>query len=178
MRNTFGNFDVEQFWEASEYARTEYVGSPLSDEQLASVERELGYKLPDSYVELMKRQNGGIPRKTNHRTAEETSWSDDHIAIAGIFSIGRERPNSLCGEFGSPFWIDMWEYPAIGVYFADCPSAGHDMVCLDYRECGPSGEPRVVHVDQEWDYKITFVAESFEAFVRGLEADEAFEEDI
>jgi len=31
-------------------------------------------------------------------------------------------------------------------------------------------------VDQEWDYKITFVAESFEAFVRGLEGEEAFEE--
>ncbi len=95
----------------------------------------------------------------------------------GIFSIGHDKPCSLCGDFGSQFWIDIWDYPAIGVYFADCPSAGHDMLCLDYRECGPEGEPCVVHVDQEWDYKITFVAESFEAFIRGLEAAEAFEEE-
>jgi hypothetical protein len=49
------------------------------------------------------------------------------------------------------------------------------MVCLDYRECGPQGEPSVVHVDQELDYKITFVASSFDAFIRGLEDDEAFD---
>jgi hypothetical protein len=49
------------------------------------------------------------------------------------------------------------------------------MLCLDYRECGPSGEPRVVHIDQEFDYKVTCVAENFESFIRGLEGDDAFE---
>jgi hypothetical protein len=57
---------------------------------------------------------------------------------------------------------------------SDCPSAGHDMLCLDYRACGPNGEPQVVHVGQEWDYQITFAAETFEAFIRGLESSEAF----
>ena len=71
--------------------------------------------------------------------------------------------------------IEEWEYPPIGVYFADCPSGGHDMLCLDYRACGPEGEPQVVHVDQEWDYKVTLVAENFEAFIHGLESDEAFD---
>ena len=51
------------------------------------------------------------------------------------------------------------------------------MVCLDYRACGPKGEPQVVHIDQEWDYKIVFVAESFEAFIRCLEDDSAFDGD-
>jgi SMI1-KNR4 cell-wall len=174
MAKVFGDFEIDHFWEPSEYAKKEYVGGPLSDEQVAAVEREIGYKLPASYVELMRYQNGGIPKKTSHRTAEPTSWANDHIAIYGIFSIGRDKPHSLCGGMGSQFWIDEWGYPAIGIYFADCPSAGHDMVCLDYRECGPSGEPRVIHVDQECSYKITFVAESFEAFIRGLESDEAF----
>jgi hypothetical protein len=50
------------------------------------------------------------------------------------------------------------------------------MLCLDYRECGVDGEPRVVHIDQELDYKITVVAPNFESFVRGLEGDEAFDE--
>jgi hypothetical protein len=47
---------------------------------------------------------------------------------------------------------------------------------LDYRACGPQGEPAVVHVDQEDDYRITPLAPSFEAFVRGLVPESAFEE--
>jgi hypothetical protein len=49
------------------------------------------------------------------------------------------------------------------------------MICLDYRDCGVLGEPQVVHVDQEFDYKITFVADNFESFIRGLVGDEEFE---
>jgi hypothetical protein len=103
-----------------------------------------------------------------------TSWSKDHIAITWIFSIGATKSHSLCDSLGSQFWIDEWGYPAIGVYFADCPSAGHDMLCLDYRACGPHGEPRVVHIDQEIDYRITVVAESFAAFLNGREDCDAF----
>lgn len=176
MTTVFGDFDISAFWDQCEYAEREYVGDLLTDENVVSVERKLGYVLPKAYIELMKCQNGGMPKKTNHRTKERTSWAEDHIAITGIFAIGSTKPHSLCGRFGSRFWIDEWGYPPIGVYFADCPSAGHDMVCLDYRKCGPTGEPQVVHVDQEFDYKITFVAQSFESFIRGLEGDEAFEE--
>jgi hypothetical protein len=177
MSNAFANFDIEHFWKQSEYADKEYVGLPVTKSLVAAVERELGYKLPASYVELMNHQNGGIPRRTNHRTKEPTSWASDHIAITGIYSIGSEKPCSLCGQFGSKFWASEWGYPAIGVYFADCPSAGHDMICLDYRQCGPTGEPQVVHVAQARDYKVTFVAETFESFIRNLEDDEAFGEE-
>jgi hypothetical protein len=59
-------------------------------------------------------------------------------------------------------------YPDIGIYVCDCPSAGHDMVYLDYRKNGKDGEPEVVHIDQELDYSITFLAENFESFIRGL----------
>ena len=134
-----------------------------------SIEDELGYKLPRAYIELMKSQNGGIPMKTEHKTKEATSWAEDHIAISGIFGIDRSMPSSLCGDTGSKFWIDEWGCPSIGVYFCDCPSAGHDMICMDYRNCGPQGEPQVVHVDQERDYKITFIANNFESFIHGLE---------
>jgi hypothetical protein len=168
----FGDFDISDFWEQSEYANEEYVGEPLTDKLVKIVEHKLGYKLPKAYIELMKRQNGGIPKRTNHRTTTPTSWAKDHIAINGIFGINKSKRYSLGGCAGSQFWIDHWDYPPIGVYFCDCPSAGHDMVCLDYRKCGTQGEPQVVYVDQEADYEITFVAENFEDFIRGLEDDD------
>ena len=169
------DLDLKSFWKASAYARQVYVDEPVTPELVARVEAQLGYRLPPAYAALMKHQNGGIPRCKNHRTAEATSWAPDHVAVSGIFAIGSTRPYSLCGEFSSKFWASEWGYPAIGVYFANCPSAGHDMLCLDYRDCGPEGEPCVVHVDQARDFKITLVAASFESFVRGLEADEAFD---
>ena len=165
-------FDTD-FWEQSDYAYRTYVDAPLTDGVLAQIEKELGYKLPAAYVEMSRRQNGGIPVNRNYRMSEPTSWAPDHIAIEAIFSIGKTKHGSLCGEGGIKL-AETWGYPPIGVYFADTPSAGHEMICLDYRECGPLGEPTVVHVDQECDYKITLVARSFDEFVNGLEPDEAF----
>lgn len=162
MLTFFADFDLTDFWEQSEYAATNYVSEPLTDELIGSVEQELGYKLPAAYVELMGNQNGGIPKNTAFPTAERTSWAEDHAAIHGILGIGRKKTYSLCGDLGSRFMIDEWGYPEIGVYFGDCPSAGHDMICLDYRKNGKNGEPQVAHVDQEEDYRITFLAENFE----------------
>ncbi|TOF94568.1 SMI1/KNR4 family protein, partial [Vibrio parahaemolyticus] len=81
-----------------------------------------------------------------------------------------------CGDLGSQFMMQEWGYPNIGIYFGDCPSAGHDMLCLDYRGCGPNGEPVVVHVDEENDYEITHLANSFEEFVKGLVNKSQFED--
>ena len=173
----FEGFDLTNFWDDNWYALKEYVSDPPSDELIASVEEELGYKLPAAYIWLMKQHNGGIPMNTCYPCDEPTCWADDHVAITGIFGIGREKNCSLCGEMGSQFMIDEWEYPAIGVAICDCPSAGHDMIFLDYRACGPQGEPAVVHVDQENDYKITHLTDSFEEFVRGLEHESLYDPD-
>ena len=51
------------------------------------------------------------------------------------------------------------------------------MVALDYRECGPEGEPCVVHVDQEGDYRITWLAPNFESFIQGLVNEDTYAED-
>ena len=173
----FEDFGLTNFWDDNWYALKEYVSDPPSDELIASVEEELGYKLPAAYIWLMKQHNGGIPVNTCYPCNEPTCWAEDHVAITGIFGIGREKIYSLCGELGSQFMIDEWEYPAIGVAICDCPSAGHDMIFLDYRACGPQGEPAVVHVDQENDYKITHLADSFEEFIRGLEHESLYDLD-
>lgn len=160
--------DFKEFWENSDYALENYINEVPTEELISSIENELGYKLPKFYIEMMKIQNGGTPKNTCYPTNESTSWASDHVAITGIFGIGREKRYSLCGEIGSQFMIEEWGYPDIGICICDCPSAGHDMIMLDYRKNGKNGEPEVIHVDQESDYRITFLAENFETFTKGL----------
>lgn len=178
MANYFKDFDFSDFWEDDEYVLADYVEESPTDELIQSIEEEIGgYKLPASYIQLMKMHNGGTPINTCFPTNEATGWADDHVAITGIMGIGRTRTYSLCGELGSNFMKEEWGYPDIGVCIADTPSAGHEMIMLDYRECGKTGEPQVVYVDQESDYEIIFLAENFEAFIRGLVHESEFEED-
>jgi hypothetical protein len=177
MAIIFGDFDTTRFWDDCEYAAKHYVENPPTDELIIELESQLGYNIPRSYVELAKTQNGGSPNNTCCPTDCPTSWAEDHIAITGIYSIGKLAHYSLGGSMNSQFWIDEWGYPPIGIYFADCPSAGHDMIALDYRDCGRLGEPCVVHVDQECGYQITKIADTFEQFIRKLQPDDNFNDD-
>lgn len=172
----FEGFDFTDFWHECAYADKKYVSAPPTDELIAEIEAEIGYKLPASYIWLMKQHNGGYPNNTACPSECPTSWANDHVGINGIMGIGREKPYSLCGSMGTAFWLEEWDYPDIGVAVADCPSGGHDMIFLDYRACGRDGEPAVVHVDAEDDNRITKLADNFEQFIRSLRDEESYEE--
>jgi hypothetical protein len=161
-------------WETDAAEGSDYGEAPVTEETLRSVEAELGFVLPAAYVTLARTHNGGLLRRNAHPSPTPTSWASDHVAVTGIYAIGRTARSSLCGSFGQRLWLDEWGYPAIGVYFADTPSAGHDMIALDYRTSRPDGEPGVVHVDQELDYVVTRLARTFEDFIAGLVNEEEF----
>ena len=168
-KSAFDGFDFAGFWNDCEYSLENYVEAAPSDELIASIEEELGgFRLPAAYVELARMHNGGMLERNCHPMNEPTGWAKDHIAIEGLYAIGRTSNYSLCGQTGSKFWEQAWGYPPIGVCIADTPAGGHEMILLDYRECGKQGEPSVVYVDQEDGYSITFVAPDFATFVRGL----------
>ena len=93
---------------------------------------------------------------------------DDCVYVTGIYGIDSGKKYSLLGEMGNEFWISKVKYPPIGVVVADTISGGHDMIFLDYRDCGPTGEPKVVRVDQEGDYSITLLADNFGDFIKNL----------
>lgn len=175
MSKLFSAQELAHFWDDDEYATQAYESEPVTSALISDIEQQLGYTLPAAYIELMSTQNGGAPRNTCVPTAHPTSWADDHVAITCLFGIGRQKAYSLCGDLGSRFMMNEWDYPNIGVYIGDCPSAGHDMIALDYRQCGHTGEPSVVHVDQEADYKITPLANNFAAFVRLLTHQDVYE---
>jgi hypothetical protein len=157
----------QKFWDESDYAYR-YTGQSITKELIDEAEQILGYRLPLFYIELLKSKNGGMPKNNNFPTSEATSWSEDHIAISGILGINNQEL-SLLGGLGSRFMIEEWGYPDIGIIICDTPSAGHDAVMLDYRQCGKDGEPEVIHVDVENPTpKITRLADNFESFIRGL----------
>ena len=155
---------TSDFWAEDEY----FVGPPLTEEAIASAQAKLGFRLPASYLELLRTQNGGTPRRDCFPTTTPTSWALDHIAVTGIRGIGGDWGIDS-PDFGSAAMIVEWGYPDIGVVVAECPSAGHDVVMLDYSQSGPQGEPRVVHVETESEAPtVTVLAPSFEHFIAGL----------
>ncbi|MGE8006322.1 SMI1/KNR4 family protein [Lysinibacillus sp. NPDC093216] len=70
----FHERDFSQFWKKSDYADKNYVEVSPTTEMIASIEEELGYKLPADYIWFMQQQNGGMPVNTCFPTAMPTSW--------------------------------------------------------------------------------------------------------
>ena len=147
---------------------TYFTGPALDELMIRRAESALGYKLPTSYVRLLRTRNGGTPVDDCFPTLVATSWAKDHVAISGIRGIGGDWGIDS-PTLGSTRMIEQWGYPRIGVVVGECPSAGHDAIMLDYSLCGPTGEPRVVHVETECDVpQITRLANDFESFIFGL----------
>jgi len=157
------DFDWNGFWNDVDYAFESYIGKPVTDEDIKAAEANLGYTLPAAYIELLKNHNGGVVNKNCF-----INDNRDCVYITGIYGIDRDKKYSLLGEIGNEFWISKVKYPPIGVVVADTISGGHDMIFLDYRDCGPTGEPKVVRVDQEGDYSITLLADNFGDFIKNL----------
>lgn len=165
---------LKEFWDESDYFMNPI---PVTEEMIYHAQEKLGFKLPSSYVELIKTKNGGSPVNNCFPTNEPTSWAEDHIAISSIHGIG--------GEYGIEFknsrYTDAeWGYPVeIGFIICDCPSAGHDAIMFDYSICGKEGEPRVIHVDVEIadDPVITIIAKDFKTFVEGLVSGEKYDDE-
>ncbi len=161
----FQGKDFTGFWETTPYSESHYREIRPDVQLITEIEAELGYRFPDAYVDLMRRQNGGL---LNHQFFPFEGEEEAGIFVTGIMGIGRTKMYSLCGVFGSRYWIREWGYPPIGIVIGQTPSAGHQLIFMDYRECGSTGEPSVVLVDQEANYKITELAPDFESFIRGL----------
>lgn len=161
--------NLENFWHQHEYFTENYVEKTLTDEMVSTTESKLGYRLPESYIELMKIQNGGKPIK-NYWINEYAKGNEvEEIGITGFFGIGSKKSHSIFGEYANEFWFTEWEYPRdIGIIIADTESGGHDMIYLDYRDCGNEGEPKVSVCFQEYDYEIQVLANSFEEFITML----------
>nr|WP_154894465.1 SMI1/KNR4 family protein [Paenibacillus xylanexedens] len=159
--------DSTDFWNDHAEALENWVMLSPTDEQVEAVEERLVFKLPRAYVDMMKIHNGGVPRYRYIPVSEAGAAEKRLIEISGMLGIGQEKKHSLCGEEGSRFIIEQGGYPEIGVVLCKCPLES-EVIMLDYRASDNAGEPEVVHVDKENNYKITWLAPDFDTFVRSL----------
>lgn len=153
-----------------EAVSSSWTGPPLTAEMVQRAEESLGVQLPQSYVQLMYQQNGGLLKNTCFPTSFRTSWSADHFQMDIIRGIGYERGIDEQGVAS----IREWNYPDIGVVIGVTPAAGPDVVMLNYSESGPDGGPIVVYVDE--DRLPRRIAGSFELFIAGLVSEEDYED--
>src|ERR1700756_3484255 len=66
---------------------TFYTGPSVTDALMADAHARLGYELPSAYVELLRVQNGGKPKKRCFRTSSRTTWASDHFEIVAVRGI-------------------------------------------------------------------------------------------
>ncbi len=132
---------VGRFWDRSS---TYLVNDPLTQSDIAHAEQLLGVKLPSGYLWLLQAQNGGQTAADfrAHPSPIPTSWSDDHVPFEECFGIGSGYGSIM----ESPELSREWGQPAELVLLC---GDGHWWIALDYRQCGPAGEPPVVWYDNE-----------------------------
>lgn len=110
-------------------------GPPVTDALVSRVEASLGLRLPEAYVDDLRKCNGGVLRRTRCSGAGRLVRVRD---LAGIgYSDGVELSASLSRE---------WDYPTPCLVLS---GEGPTAVLLDYRRSGPHGQPAVVFVDTD-----------------------------
>ena len=97
LKKYFPELDMTQFWDDDELALAEYVDEKPSDTLIASIENELGYKLPDSYIAMMKQHNGGVPYATCYVLPEGADDEADYIEITGFLASAAKKKIPCAG---------------------------------------------------------------------------------
>lgn len=144
----------------------EYKLEPLTVEMLKKAEETFKIKLPLSYINILREQNGGYIKFDSHSSDTPNSWADDHINVDHIFGIGEEN-----GILKSQYLIKEWDLPNNVVLIS---GDGHGWIALDYRNTRE--EPPIIYMDVDLG-RIIELAPDFDSFLNGLYVGETERED-
>jgi hypothetical protein len=165
---------LEGFWDRE---RTYGVHPPLTNDAISAAEIALGVRLPPDYLALMRVQNGGSVASAfdAHPLDPPKRWPsglvEDHVAIGALDGLG--GPGEHMGVMRSDDRHDEDWGPSKGMVLIGSPDGGHQWLALDYRVCGPDGEPCVLWSDTEGPFEQQ-LAPTFRAFLEGLRPLESF----
>jgi len=157
--------DITEFWDSNYYNNP-----PLTDKMIKQAESELGVKLPDSFVYLLKIQNGGYTKGFAFPMTIKTTWVDNHVPLTELFGIVLDKESdSAHNIMQSDYMTQEWELPEKQVLLT---GDGHWWITLDYRQ---SDIPSVRWIDCECGEDI-HIADSFDDFFNGLVNEDKFAE--
>ncbi|MFD8481433.1 SMI1/KNR4 family protein [Kitasatospora sp. NPDC059673] len=145
---------------------------PLTEDAVADAQHLLGVTLPAELLALLRHRNGGgiADAFAAFPTRRPTSWSTDHVPFDHLLGIGH-RPDAL-SLLDTPYLIDEWELPSPVVLLC---GDGHYWIALDYRVCGPHGEPSVTWLDAEDGTELA-LAPDLRTFLEQLTSASAFDD--
>lgn len=162
------DMDFSDFWHDIRESERHYESAKPDLRAVRSVQEELGFRLPDTFVELMKMHNGGMVNRCWYPIRFPAETYSDYIQITHLLGIGRDANYSLCGRFGSKFLLEgKGELETAGIAIANCISPSRAVIMLDYRNAGKDGEPCVTFVNSQTNEE-SIIAPNFEIFIRGL----------
>lgn len=155
---------VASFW----HPEIEHLRQPpLTDELIADAENELGVTLPLELLHLLRIQNGGVIADTwDACPVDANFYADDHVPFEHLYGIGPAGQAQTITLLDTPYLVQEWELPSPVVLLS---GQGHYWLALDYRDCGPEGNPPVVWIDNEMNHEL-LLAPDFRAFVERLTA--------
>ena len=78
---------IKDLWDNDKYFLKEYIGKTPTDEDFKKVEKELGYRLPESYKALMRIQNGGVFYKNTFELPFQREWTGELIDVEYILGV-------------------------------------------------------------------------------------------
>ncbi|MEB7771068.1 SMI1/KNR4 family protein [Kurthia gibsonii] len=138
----------------------------FSLDDLKKVEKLLGVKLPESYINLMKIHNGGTLAYSILRSGRVPDGEVEITDLRGIdLEEGIGETNYLVEEWGME--------KGLVIISGD----GNYWLALDYRK-HTGNEPPVVYIEEDTDEKPKQVAKTFELFLKKLEKPEEDDFDI
>lgn len=158
--------DKNEFWDENYYNHP-----PLTDDMVSTAEKMLSVKLPSLLIELLKVQNGGYTKGFAFPMAEKTTWAENHVPLSDLFGIVTDESIETAQNIlDSHYMTEEWGLPEKQVLLT---GDGHWWITLNYRK---SSTPSVSWIDVECGEDV-HVANSFEDFINGLVAEDAFAEE-
>ncbi|MDT0295898.1 SMI1/KNR4 family protein [Mesonia ostreae] len=142
---------------------------PLDNSSVLDVEKKYNIKFPESYLELLRFQNGGYLNYSAYPIGSlgiKVPFSDDLLTVRGISGIRNETRDYDLEE--NTELLDEWELDKSKYVTLDCD--GHWWICFDKTQLNQNGEPKIVHIELEYGDSpvITVLSDNFQDFINKL----------